>query len=264
MAGVRLWKIGGRPVVLAHRGGGNEVPENSIEAFRTMRDRGFNYIETDCHATADGIAVVFHDPILDRVTDASGRISDWAWDDLRHVKDQSENRIVRLDELLEEFPEIVFNLDAKHNRAVKPMIETIRRADALDRVSLASFSEARLVYMRRKLPGVRSSLGTLAIARLVIAAKAPKGVRTAMIRGLPGPKRGVEAVQVPEAFKTIHVVDEAFIALAHSRGLAVHVWTVNERDDMEKLLNLGIDGLITDEPTLAREVIDQRFGNGAN
>lgn len=256
----RLWKIGEMPVVLAHRGGGNEVPENSIEAFHTMRDSGFRYIETDCHATSDGAVVVFHDPILDRVTEATGKISDWTWNDLQEVKDHSGNRIVLLDELLEEFPDLVFNLDAKHNGVARPMTQTIKRHNALERVSLASFSETRLAYMRRKVPGVRSSMGTSAIARLVAAATGPKTLRRAALYRLPGPERGVEAVQVPEFFKNVEIINDVFIGLAHSRGLAVHVWTVNEEADMVKLLDLGVDGVITDEPTLATNVIEEKFG----
>lgn len=225
-----------------------------------MRDRGFRYIETDCHSTADGTVIVFHDPILDRVTEAAGKISDWTWSDLKDVKDHSGNRIVLLDELLEEFPDIVFNLDAKHNGVAKPMAQTIIRHNALERVSLASFSETRLAYMRRKLPGVRSSMGTSAIGRLVVAANGPTVIRRAALHRLPGPERGVEAVQVPEFFKNIEIINEAFIGLAHARGLAVHVWTVNEEPDMVKLLDLGVDGLITDEPTLAQNVIEEKFG----
>ncbi|VEI13747.1 glycerophosphodiester phosphodiesterase [Trueperella bialowiezensis] len=254
----RLWSVGGEPVVLAHRGGSNEAPENSIEAFRAMHELGFYHIETDCQLTADGRVVVFHDPFLDRVTDASGLISDWTWDDLQHVQDHSGNRIVLLDELLEEFPDFVLNVDAKTGEVAAPMAQVISRHNAVDRVSLASFSERRLRRLRRMLPGVRSSMGTMAIARIVVASKAPRALRRLVVHKLPGPAQGVEAVQVPEFFKEIEVVNERFVALAHSLGLAVHVWTVNEEADMRKLLALGVDGLITDEPSLARAVIAER------
>lgn len=257
----RLWRIGAKPVVLAHRGGGNEAPENSIDAFHAMRNRGFRYVESDCHATADGVVVLFHDPILDRTTEASGKISSWRWQELRHVQDHSGNRIVLLDELLEEFPDLVFNLDAKHDEVACPMVDTIRRHGAVERVSLASFSEKRLATMRRQLPGVRSSMGTSAIARLLLSVKGP-ALMSRLSCGLPGPLEGVECVQVPELFKNIRIIDAAFIASAHERGLAVHVWTVNEEDNMRQLLDLGVDGLITDEPTLARSVIDEMFGGG--
>lgn len=257
----RLWEMGEKPVVLAHRGGGNEAPENSIEAFRLMDELGFRYIETDCQSTADGTVVVFHDPILDRVTEASGQISEWAWNDLRHVIDHSGNPIVRLDDLLEEFSNLVFNLDAKHNGVARPMVDTIERHDARSRVSLASFSETRLAFLRRHLPGVRSSMGTSAIARLLIGSNGSKAMQRLTLHRLPGPAKGVEAVQVPEYFKNIRVINEDFIDVAHSRGLAVHVWTVNEENDMRRLLSLGVDGLITDEPSLARSVIEETYGS---
>lgn len=258
----RLWKIGEKPVVLAHRGGGNEVPENSIDAFRRMRERGFRFVETDCHATKDGVVVIFHDPILERTTDGRGKISRWTWRDLREVRDESGHRIVRLDELLEEFPDMIFNIDAKHNGVARPMAEIISRLGAIDRVSLASFSETRLRYIRRLLPGVRSSMGTSAIARLVLASNGPTSLRRAALYRMPGPEQGVECIQVPELFRSVRIINGAFVALAHSRGLAVHVWTVNEERVMRKLLDLGVDGLITDEPRLARSVIDEMFGGG--
>lgn len=254
----RLWQIGAEPVVLAHRGGGNEEPENSMTAFRRMRDKGFRYIETDTHATRDGVVVVFHDPVLDRVTDASGLIKNYTWRELSSITDHSGNPIMRLDEVLEEFPDIVFNIDAKVNSVVNPLISTLKRTDAIRRVSLASFSETRLKYLRLKLPGVRSSLGTAAIAHLVLAAHGSARARSRLATGVPGPKRGVEVVQVPLSYGPKKIVDERFIALSHDRGLAVQVWTINDADTMNELLDLGVDGIITDEPTLARELINAR------
>lgn len=254
----RLWKIGEKPVVLAHRGGGNEEPENSITAFRRMRDKGFRYIETDTHATRDGVVVVFHDPVLDRVTDARGLIKNHTWRELRNIVDRSGNPILRLDEVLEEFPDIVFNVDAKVNSVVRPLEATLRRCGAIRRISLASFSETRLKYLRYKLPGVRSSLGTSAIAQMVLAAQGPARFTSGLATGIPGPKRGVEVVQVPLNYSGRRIADERLIKLAHSRGQAVHVWTVNNPDTINHLLDIGVDGIITDEPTMTRELIEAR------
>lgn len=250
----RLWHIGGKPVVLAHRGGGNEEPENSIVAFERIRDKGFRFIETDVHATRDGVVVVFHDPVLDRVTDASGLIKNHTWRELSQIHDRSGNPILRLDNVLEHFPDTVFNIDAKANSVVRPLIATLKRSGAVERVSLASFSEARLKVLRHQLPGVRSSLGTAAIAHLVLAARG----HASLAHGVPGPKRGVEAVQVPVSYGPVRILTPAFINLAHERGMAVHAWTINDEATMNELLDMGVDALITDEPTLAQRIIEER------
>ncbi|MFY9263700.1 MAG: glycerophosphodiester phosphodiesterase [Actinomycetaceae bacterium] len=255
----RLWHIGAKPIVLAHRGGANEAPENSLTAFRQARDKGFRYIETDVHATKDGVAVIFHDEHLDRVSDGTGLISDHTWQELKTVSDESGNHPMRLDEVLEEFPEQIFNVDAKADSVVDPLIVTIGRTAAHKQISLASFSEQRLVQLRRWLPGVASSLGTGAIARLVLAARTPRRVRPVVLAGLPGPDRGVEAIQIPVVYGRVRLAERRLIELAHERGFAVHFWTVNDAATMEQLLDLGADGIITDEPTLAHEIIAARY-----
>lgn len=255
----RLWKIGEKPVVIAHRAGGNEAPENSIVAVRNMQEKGFKYIETDLYATSDGVVILHHDPELDRTTDGTGKISDYTWAELSKVTDESGNRLMRLDEVLEEFPDLIFNMDSKENSVVRPLIRTLQRQGGIDQVSLSSFSEMRLKFLRSQLPGVKSSLGTAAIGQLVLAAHSPSSLRSALATGVPGPAKGAEAVQVPMAAGKVSVINPQFIELAHARGLAVHVWTINEETEMNEILDLGVDGIITDEPSLAQRVIDQHW-----
>ncbi|MGV9184027.1 glycerophosphodiester phosphodiesterase [Arcanobacterium canis] len=250
---MRLWNIGER-VVIAHRAGGAEAPENSPEAFARMHELGFRYMETDVHATKDGVVVLFHDPVLDRTTDGHGRIETQTWEELKGVRDHGGNPLLRLHEALSSYPDFVFNIDAKNNHAVKPLIRTIKDHDALSRVSLASFSESRLAFLRRHLKGATSSLGIAAIVSLWLASRSWWPWRRSMY--VPGPGKGVEAVQVPALMHGIVVVDQRFIDEAHRRGFAVHVWTVNSAADMVSLLDLGVDGIITDVPSLARRVID--------
>lgn len=254
----RLWPIGEKPRVLAHRGGGHEALENSLEAFAMMESKGFRYIETDAHATNDGVAVLFHDSSLDRTTDGTGKIADYSWKQLARVRDYSGNPLVRLDDALELFPEIVFNIDAKSQHVVDSLITTIKKANAVERVSLASFSEMRLKGMRRSLRDVRSSLGTGAIATLVALSYLPSRLGLFFAKMLvPSVKHGVEAVQVPLKQMRVQVVTPRFIRLCHARGLAVHVWTINHEATMRELLAQGVDAIITDEPTLAQRVIDE-------
>ena len=164
---------------------------------------------------------------------------------------------MRLDEVLRRFPEIIFNVDAKSWQVMEPLVTTIRELGAQRQVALASFSETRLKRMRVALPGVRSSLGTGAIAVLVLAAHLPRIIGPALARVLvPGPRQGVEAVQVPQRKGIVRVITPEFVRLCHARGLAVHAWTINREADMRALLEMRIDGIITDRPTLAQRVID--------
>lgn len=263
---LRMWSIGGKPVVLAHRGGGNEAPENSIVAFQNMSDRGFRYVETDAHATVDGVVVLFHDDTLDRTTNGTGRIENYTWEDLSAIRDDSGNQLLLLRDLLEQFPNLVLNIDAKEKSVVAPLVRTLREADALGRVSLASFSEARLRALRKELPGVVTSLGQEAMAPVAIAAMLPEVPPASWLaRGLerlaPGLDKGVQAAQVPHRLGKLTVVTPRFVRLCHSRGLAVHVWTINDADEMRELLHIGVDALITDEPSLAQSVIDEYWAS---
>lgn len=258
-----VWECTGKPIVLAHRGGPGKHPENSIDAFEAMVDKGFTYIETDTHATADGELVLIHDPLLDRTTDGSGPISMKTWDEVKTVHDQSGRRPLLLREALERFPALDFNVDIKADSAVAPIIELVKSGGYHDRVLLASFSEKRLRAVRKALPGVATSVGAAAVSALVLARHAPARMRRHLLSQVPGTAQGVACAQLPEVFRGVRILDERLVEVTHSLGLAVHVWTVNEAMDMARLLDIGVDGLITDRPTLAREVIETRHGREA-
>ncbi|WP_160149056.1 glycerophosphodiester phosphodiesterase family protein [Arcanobacterium ihumii] len=255
----RMWQCGEKPVVIAHRGGGNEAPENSLAAFANMDSKHFRFIETDSHATSDGVVILIHDPDLRRTTDSRGRISKFTWEEILKVADESGNHPVRLDDALNGFPNLIFNVDAKSQHVVRHLIKTIKRCDAIDQISLSSFNETRLKYLRRKLPGVHTSLGKGAIAVLVIAAMLPPKMGRKLARTVPGVRHGVEAIQVPLLHGGIPVLTPRLIELCHERGQAVHAWTINDPDVMRTLIEQGIDALITDEPTLAQKVIDEEW-----
>ncbi|MCD4556731.1 glycerophosphodiester phosphodiesterase [Schaalia sp. lx-100] len=243
------------PLVIAHRGGGGEAPENSERAFEALRSLGIRHIETDAHVSADGVVVVNHDASVDRTFHAQGMIHDYAWNDLKRMEGISGQRMLALSEALEAFPDMYFNIDAKSDAVVDPLLEVIATHRAFHRVLIASFSEKRLMKVRALCPQVTTSLGTAAVVRLLAAAHTHSD---AAAWGVPGPKRGVRAVQVPEYQGPIRVVDRRFVAAAHRAGLAVHVWTVNDEADMHHLLDIGVDGLVTDRPTLARQVLMER------
>lgn len=234
-------------MAIAHRGGAKEAPENTIEAFHAAHHLGFRYLETDAQLTADGVVVAFHDSRIDRVSDQSGAIAKWRWDELRDVEVQG-GTLSTIDELLTTFPETRFNLDAKSDRVLAPLLDVIESHDALDRVCVGSFSERRLRRARRH-HGHRlcTSFGPRAIVDLM-----------ARSRGVRRPLGAGNVVQAPAAFRGVPVISERFVAEAHGAGLKVHAWTIDDPEEMHRLLDIGIDGIMTDEPTVLRSVMQDR------
>ena len=234
------------PLAFAHRGGAAEGDENTAAAFERAVKLGFRYVETDVHATADGVPVVFHDATLLRVTGRAGRIQDMRWSDLATVRVGGAAAVPRLDEVLDAWPEIRFNIDVKADAGGEPTIAAIRRAGAVDRVLLASFSDARLARLRNLAgPEMATSLGMRAVARLRLASATGLPVRM--------PASAV-AAQVPVTQSGLTVVNRRFLARAHRLGLQVHAWTIDDPAEMNRLLDLGVDGIMTDRIDVLREV----------
>jgi glycerophosphoryl diester phosphodiesterase len=225
--------------------------ENSLSAFRRAVREGYHYLETDVHATSDGVVVVHHDAALDRTTDASGPIARQPWRVVRTAKIGGREPVSRLEDVLEELPDAFFNIDVKVSRAIEPLIDTLRRTNAYSRVCVASFSEARLERVRRSAgDGLLTSMGTRAIARLWAAGRLP-----AFVRGGRGHQR---IAQVPVRQGRLTIVDKRLIAAARRRGIEVHVWTIDEPDQMHELIDLGVDGIMTDRPGVLRDVLRSR------
>ncbi|MFS4093202.1 glycerophosphodiester phosphodiesterase [Streptomyces sp. AF1A] len=237
------------PIAFAHRGGAADGVENTVAQFRRAVGTGYRYIETDVHATADGRLVAFHDATLDRVTDGAGRIADLPWEEVRQARVGGREPVPLFEELLETFPEVRWNIDVKAEPALRPLLELIESTNAWDRVCLGSFSEARVLRAQRLAgPRLATSFGT-------------RGVLSLRLRswGLPAAvRRSAVAAQVPEAQSGVPVVDHRFVRAAHARGLQVHVWTVNEPQRMHRLLDLGVDGIMTDHIDTLRKVMEER------
>lgn len=237
------------PIAFAHRGGAADGLENTLRQFRRAVGVGYRYIETDVHATRDGKLVAFHDGTLDRVTDGAGRIADLPWENVRHARVAGEEPVPLFEELLETFPGVRWNVDVKAEPALEPLLELIGRHNAWDRICVGSFSEARVVRAQRLAgPRLATSYGT-------------RGVLGLRLRswGVPvAPRRSAVAAQVPETQSGVPVVDHRFLRAAHARGLQVHVWTVNDADRMHRLLDLGVDGIMTDHIDTLRKVMEDR------
>ncbi|MDV9176668.1 glycerophosphodiester phosphodiesterase [Streptomyces sp. W16] len=237
------------PIPFAHRGGAADGLENTVFQFRRAVELGYRYIETDVHATADGKLVAFHDETLDRVTDGAGRIADLFWSDVSHARVAGKEPVPLFEELLETFPEVRWNVDIKAEPALHPLLDLLERTDSWNRVCVGSFSEKRVVRAQHLAgPRLATSFGT-------------RGVLNLRLRswGAPLPvRRSAVAAQVPEEQSGVPVVDRRFVQAAHARGVQVHVWTINEADRMHRLLDLGVDGIMTDHIDTLREVMVER------
>ncbi|WP_353941271.1 glycerophosphodiester phosphodiesterase [Streptomyces sp. HUAS MG91] len=237
------------PLALAHRGGAAGGLENTLAAFRHAVDLGYRYIETDVHATSDGRLVAFHDATLDRVTDARGRIADLPWTEIRHARVAGTEPVPLFEDLLEAFPDVRWNVDVKAEPALVPLLDLLRRTRAWDRVCVGSFSERRVARAQAVAgPRLATSYGTKGVLGLRLKSY-----------GLPAALRSsAVCAQVPVTHGRIRVVDERFVRAAHARGLQVHVWTVNDESEMRRLLDLGVDGIVSDRIETLREVLKDR------
>ncbi|MGW2862852.1 glycerophosphodiester phosphodiesterase [Streptomyces sp. NPDC001205] len=237
------------PIPFAHRGGAADGIENTAAAFERAAKAGYRYFETDVHTTADGRLVAFHDATLDRVTDARGRIAELPWAEVRRARVAGREPLPLFEELLEAFPGVRWNVDLKAESALVPLIDLIRRTGAWDRVCVGSFSEARVARAHRLAgPRLATSYGVRGVAALRLRSY-----------GLAVPLRaGAVSAQVPERQSGMPVVDRRFVRTAHALGLQVHVWTINDPARMTALLDLGVDGIMTDHLETLRTVLTDR------
>ncbi|HUQ64107.1 MAG TPA: glycerophosphodiester phosphodiesterase [Acidimicrobiales bacterium] len=235
------------PLPLAHRGGASDKPENTMAAFAYAVDLGYRYLETDVHATSDGVLVAFHDDDLDRVTDRAGTIRELPWEEVSKARVDGEP-IPRMEELLDAWPDARFNIDMKHDTAVAPLVDVLRKTDAYDRVCVGAFSDKRLARFRNLVyDRVCTSMGPVAIARLRAASY-----------GVPVGSVGGACSQVPVRRGPFPVADRRYVDAAHVRGIRVHIWTIDDAPEMERLLDLGVDGIMTDRPAVLKDVLIRR------
>ena len=232
------------PIAFAHRGGASDNPENTMPAFQHAVDLGYTYLETDVHATRDGVLVAFHDDSLDRTTDRTGKINELPWSEVRTARVDGREPIPLFEELMEQFPDARVNIDCKANSGIDALIASLKRLDCLDRVLVGGFSDARLRRFRTEFGGsLCTSFGPVQIAALRFAGLAPWGG---------------EAAQVPVRQGRLTIVNDALVERAHRRGLHVHVWTIDAADEMHRLLDIGVDGLMTDRPLVLKNVLIER------
>ena len=236
------------PIPFAHRGGAAEWPENTMEAFGGAYRMGYRYVETDVHLSADGTIVAFHDTGLERVGGMQREIADMTWDQLQRIRINGTGRIPTLSWLLTEFPDIKLNIDMKSDAVVEPLISLISEFDAFDRVCFASFFERRVVRVT-EIAGDHACISS-----------GRGGVIRHVLRSfkLPVALTSTQILQVPMVRYGVRVLTRRFIELAHQHGKVVHVWTIDDADEMRRLLDWGVDGIMTDRPRVLKSVFQER------
>ncbi|WP_425953562.1 glycerophosphodiester phosphodiesterase family protein [Xylanimonas sp. McL0601] len=247
---------------LAHRGfarpgGVDSGLENSLTAFEAAVALGFRYVETDAHGTSDGVAVALHDASLDRTTDSHGLVAELPWSQVRQAKIGGVEPVPALEDVLGTWPSLFVNVDVKAASGIAPIARAIERTAAHDRVCVTSFSTGRrratLARLSRR---VATSAGTSEVVRFLLGARTrvPVIARAALA--------SVDALQVPVDRKLgparVTLVDATTVAAAHASGRQVHVWTINDKPEMERLVDLGVDGIVTDRADLLKEVLESR------
>jgi glycerophosphoryl diester phosphodiesterase len=249
----------GAVLAFAHRGGARhpeiEGLENTLAAFEHAVSLGYTYLETDVHATSDGVLLAFHDDVLDRVTSVAGSIAERASHDLAETLIGDREPIPRLVDLFEHLPDARFNVDIKSVAAVSLLADLVERTRSHDRVCVGSFSERRLRVFRSLVTRpVATSFGPPGVA-LHRLAPDRRGVRRTLARTLAA---GGAALQVPAQVGRFPFVSRRFVQRAHKAGYPVHVWTVDDPVMMHTLLDFGVDGLMTDRTDVLREVLLER------
>ena len=239
------------PIAFAHRGGMSVAPENTMPAFEHAVSLGFRYLETDVHRTVDGDLVAFHDTDLKRTCGLDQRIADMTAAEIAGVRVGGTAPIPTMRALLERWPDHRFNIDCKADDALEPLGALIDDLDALDRVCIGSFSDDRLDRLRRRFGGrLLTAMGPREIAILrLFRRRRGSGPRVAQV-----PVRASSA----GLLRHVTVTTPRFVADAHRKSVPIHVWTINDAAEMHRLLDLGVDGLMTDRPEMLRTVLDDR------
>ena len=224
-----------------HRGDTSIFLENTIEAFQSAISLGYQYLETDLRETSDGKIITFHDPNLKRITGANITISETKFSDIRMRRLPSREIIPTIDELLEEFPDSFFNMDLKVNQIEEKVLKKINSHNALERVCLGSFNSKVIKKINSLEPKILTSMG---ISQVIMYKFFQK-------------KNISKLIQIPTRWSGIKVITKKFIDRLHNDGLKVHVWTINKEKEMQSLIDLGVDGIMTDNASGLIKVMKQ-------
>ena len=232
--------------VLAHRGGADESFENTLESFDYSKNLGCKFIETDVQVSADGIPYIFHDDDLKRVLNISSRFDSLSSQEIDKLKIFDQYRIPKLEEALNEFPEISFQIDFKTDEVVAPALDVIKKTKSFERICVASFNSERLKRVRSTYPDLCISMGPNEVIKTLISSF---GLYKGAIDG--------DCLQIPIRYYGVRVVTKRFVKYLKSKGLKIMVWTINDVKTFEYLIELKVDGIITDKPKLLFETLSK-------
>jgi len=240
---------------ISHRGGALENPENTMAAFSESINQGYSVLETDLRVTRDGVLVIHHDETLQRSAGLPDRIGATDWDELSTIKVFGGHDILTFDQFVESIPQdIVLNIDPKEYEVLGPLETFLRdRPELIKRICLGSFSSDRLIKIRHLLPQISTSLGGREIAKLVVQSRL-RLLKSALRNRLPNQI----ALQVPVRAYGIEIVRPQFVKFVHDLGMQVHVWVVDEPDEMHRLYDIGVDAIMTDRPRVLKKVLQDR------
>ena len=231
-----------------HRGGNEKETENTLEAFQYSSDLGFIFMETDVQTSKDGKIVIFHDDNLERMAGFQSQIKDLSFQEIKKIELRDGGRIPLLSDALSSFPNLRFNIDIKTEDAVEETVRLIKSHKSLNRVCLASFSSSRLKKIRKIAGGdLCTSSGQMDIVKLIINSL---GLNLEIPEG--------ECAQVPISQWGIPIVTKKFIQNTHKLNKFVHVWTIDDEPEMERLFHLGVDGLMTDKPSVLKRFMEKK------
>jgi glycerophosphoryl diester phosphodiesterase len=233
-------------IAWAHRGGAllpdNVGIENTLRAFRNAVDRGYTYLETDVHASRDGVLYAFHDANLLRMTGRAARISELSSAEIDTLRVGGREQVPRIADLLEEFPDCFFSIDVKADDTVELAIDAFTQLGIIDRLLIGAFDHRRIARLRAGLPGVLSALSRREVAT--------------MLGGGPVPSR--TCASVPVSSRGVRIITPRFLARAKRRSIPVYAWTIDAAAEMTRLLDAGVDGIMADQIDALRDVLVAR------
>lgn len=240
------------PIPLAHMGGRGEEAENSAAAFANAVRLGYRHLDIDLQATSDGVLVAHHDESLERLTGRHATVAELTWAEVAELRLPDGQPLARFDDLVETHPEALWNIELKDDGSIGPTIETIRSHGMDRRVCLNTFSDLRMrrIGSAAAAAGLRPAYSTPIAVTLWLKA-------ASRIPFLPF-RTSADVSQAPVQDRGVKVLDQRFVDRAHRAGLVVIVWTINDVDEMQQLLDLGVDGVLTDEPTVLKSLLDRR------
>ena len=232
--------------ISAHRGGSLEAPENTLEAFRYSLDIGCQYIETDVQLSSDGIPYIFHDDDLERILGKNIAFSSMQSSEIDGLIIFQKYTIPTLEAALLEFPEALFQIDIKTDEVAMPALKVIQKCAAMNRICIASFNSDRLKRVADAYPEVCLSMGPKEVLKLLLASFK-----------LYNKKIPVNCLQIPIYQYGLKLVTKRFVNYIQNQGLKIMVWTINDSKTMQSLIDMGVDGIITDRPSLLKKLISE-------